>query len=315
MTEVSTRTEQRETHVAIVTGAGHGIGRATALQLAAEGAHVVVNDISEGPGGVPSAEVTAGEIRDAGGSAVAVTASVADESGVERILDCAVEAFGTVDAVVNNAGIFRQVDFENETLDGFLGVINVHLVGSFLLARGAWPLLQKSQHPRLVNVVSVSGLYGQPRMAAYSAAKAGLVGLTKTLALDGAEFGINVNAVAPAAQTGDVRTAEGARFLSPLGERRTPEHAAALIAYLASPACEVTGRGYVSAGGRYARFALGEARGWTSEHADPPRFAHLTERFSEVDDPAVIACPSDIEASMKLVASTSSANKAESTRA
>lgn len=295
-----TGSNQLEGHVVMVTGASRGIGRAAAFQLAAEGAHVVVNDVARDERGGSRAAVVAAEIAAVGGSALGIDASVADELEVAGLVAEAVSAFGGVDAVVNNAGIFRQVSIEDETLDGFLGVMNVHLVGSFLMAKAVWPYLRRSPHGRIVNVVSGSGLYGQHRMQAYSAAKAGILGLTHALALEGAEHGITVNAVAPAAQTGEVRTAEGRRLLAHLGDRRTAEYASALLVHLVSPACQVTDRTYVSAGGRYARVAVGESRGWFSEGDAPPGLTDFASNFAEVDRLEVIAYPHDMEDSMRL---------------
>lgn len=266
----------------LVTGSGHGLGRSCALQLARAGARVIVSDIRD-----PQPVVD--DIRAAGGEAVAVTASVIDEEGVQSMIDTALASFGRLDGVINNAGIFGQADIETLATEEFLRMVDVHLVGSFRVARAAWPYLRASDTARLVNISSGAGFYGLPRMLAYSAAKSGIVGLTHALALEGAADGILVNSVSPAAQTGDsdtgqLRTANSSALLAPLGERAAPEWATPIMAHLVSPQCTVTGHVYAAGGGRYSRILTVEAPGWSAGGDNPPTPAEVATAFAAIDD-------------------------------
>ncbi len=192
-----------EGRVAVVTGAGGGLGRSHALLLAGRGAQVVVNDLGgsrDGSGGGSAmADAVVQEIRNAGGEAVANYDGVHTWQGGQGIIDTAIEAFGRVDLVINNAGILRDASFaklEEPQLDL---VLKVHLYGAFHVTRAAWPHLREQGYGRIVNTTSGSGLYGNFGQANYSAAKLGLVGLTRTLAIEGAKYGITANAIAPVA--------------------------------------------------------------------------------------------------------------------
>ena len=185
----------------VVTGAGGGIGRDFALAMAAAGAAVVVNDIGasvrgEGSDAGPAQKV-ADEIRKAGGKAVASTDSVADPQAAQRIVDLCVEKFGKVDAVVNNAGILRDRFFFNMSVDEWRAVIDVHLNGSFYVARAAAPHFKAQQSGAYVHMTSTSGLVGNLGQANYSAAKLGIVGLSKSIALDMAKYNVRSNCIAP----------------------------------------------------------------------------------------------------------------------
>lgn len=182
--------------VAVVTGAGGGLGRSHALALARYGARVVVNDMS-GPG----AEAVAAEIRQRGGEAVAAPCSVTDRAAVEAMIASAVQEWGSVDIVVNNAGILRDRTFAKMDLDDFAAVIDVHLMGSVNVTKAAWPHMRDRGYGRIVFTTSSSGLYGNFGQSNYSAAKMALVGLMQTLALEGERNGIRVNCLAPSAAT------------------------------------------------------------------------------------------------------------------
>lgn len=182
--------------VAIVTGAGGGLGRSHALALARYGARVVVNDMS-----LEGAEAVAAEIRAAGGEAIVSICSVTDRTAVEAMVLGAVEQWGSIDILVNNAGVLRDKTFARMDLDDFALVIDVHLMGSVNVTRAAWPHMREQGYGRIIFTTSSSGLYGNFGQSNYSAAKMALVGLMQTLALEGEKAGIRVNCLAPSAAT------------------------------------------------------------------------------------------------------------------
>lgn len=182
--------------VAIVTGAGGGLGRAHALYLARQGASVIVNDVSP-----ENAAAVAAEIAGAGGQSLAVAASVTDEGAVAGMVDQAVDRFGGVDILVNNAGILRDKSFAKMSLDDFRTVVDVHLMGSVICSKAVWEGMRTAGYGRIVMTTSSSGLYGNFGQANYGAAKMALVGLMQTLAIEGERYGIRVNCLAPTAAT------------------------------------------------------------------------------------------------------------------
>ena len=182
--------------VAIVTGAGGGLGRSHALALARYGARVVVNDME-----ASKAESVATEIRTAGGEAIAFACSVTDRDAVNSMVESTVARWGTIDILVNNAGILRDRTFAKMDLDDFALIIDVHLMGAVYLTKAAWPQMQAQGHGRIIFTTSSSGLYGNFGQSNYGAAKMALVGLMQTLALEGEKSGIRVNCLAPSAAT------------------------------------------------------------------------------------------------------------------
>ena len=272
-----------EGKVAIVTGAGRGIGREHALSLASQGAKVVVNDLGgniDGSGGdLSPAEQVVQEIKGMGGEAIANGDSVSDWAGAERLINTAIETFGDLNIVVNNAGILRDRMLFSMSEAEWDAVINVHLKGTFAPSRFAcvyWREQSKAGKPvsgRIINTTSVSGIYGNPGQTNYGAAKAGIASFTNIAALEMARYGVTVNAVAPVALT---RMTEG---LGPAPEsdedreKRSPRWIAPIVTWLASDeAAEVTGRVFEASGD-----VLAVSEGWVRGPKHAP-----------VDDPTVL---------------------------
>ena len=182
--------------VAIVTGAGSGLGRAHARYLAGQGARVVVNDLS-----ADAAEAVAAEIRALGGSALAKAASVTDEAAVARLVAEVMADWGRIDIIINNAGILRDKSFAKMTLDDFRQVVDVHLMGAVIVTKAVWEIMRAQGYGRIVMTTSSSGLFGNFGQSNYGAAKMALVGLMQTLAIEGRKYDIRVNCLAPTAAT------------------------------------------------------------------------------------------------------------------
>ena len=198
--------------VVVITGAGGGLGKAHALEFAARGAKVVVNDLGgsgDGTGSGDAADLVVEEIKAAGGEAVANKASVSDKAGAQSIIDDAVSAFGTVDILVNNAGILRDKSFKNMDMDDWDIVLDVHLNGSAYVTKAAWPIMSEKKFGRIVFTTSSSGVYGNFGQANYGAAKMGMLGLMNVLAIEGVSKNIRVNCLAPAAETRLIGTIPG----------------------------------------------------------------------------------------------------------
>jgi NAD(P)-dependent dehydrogenase (short-subunit alcohol dehydrogenase family) len=273
----------------IVTGAGRGIGRDFALMMAAQGASVVVNDVGgsaagEGEDATPAQQVV-NEIRAAGGKAVANADSVASWEGANRIIQCAVDNFGTLHSVVNNAGILRDRIFHQMSVDEWRAVIDVHLNGSFYMARAAAPIFRSEGRGRYVHMTSTSGLVGNFGQANYAAAKLGIVGLSKSIALDMQRYGVTSNCISPFAWSrliGTIPTAtpEEAARVAKIKTMET-RMIAPMAVYLSSDAsAEVTGQIFGVRANEI--FLMGQSRpirsvhrgdGWTpqtvAEHAIP----------------------------------------------
>ncbi|MCT9931299.1 SDR family oxidoreductase [Planotetraspora sp. A-T 1434] len=251
--------------VAVVTGAGHGLGRSHALLLAERGAKVVVNDLGgalDGSGAStgPAAEVVE-LITKNGGEALANADNVSTPEGAQAIVQAALDTFGRIDIVVNNAGILRDRSFGKMSVEEFDAVLAVHVRGSFLVSRAAFSHMKEQAYGRIVNTSSPAGLFGNFGQANYSTAKMGLVGLTKTLGIEGARANIKANAIAPVAWTRMTEELLPAEFEA----RFTPERVSPLVAYLAHESCETTGEVFSVGAGRVARVFVAEGPGWRTD--------------------------------------------------
>lgn len=250
--------------VAIVTGAGGGLGRAYARLLAARGAAVVVNDIDRpGEDGRTPAAAACDEIVKEGGTAIPFDASIAEPEAGPGAVDAAISAFGGVDIVVNNAGIVRDRSFAKMSEEELQAVLGVHLLGSFRLTQAAWPHLVERQYGRVVMTTSVAGLFGNFGQANYSSAKAGLVGLGRTLAIEGARKNIKVNVVSPGAAT----SMTSAQLPEKLHAVMSPDRVAQLVGYLCHESCEVTGEIFFAVAGSYARNLIIQTPGYKNADA------------------------------------------------
>jgi NAD(P)-dependent dehydrogenase (short-subunit alcohol dehydrogenase family) len=267
--------------VAIVTGAGGGLGKCYALELGRRGAKVVVNDLGgnpDGTGGTASpADATVAEIKEAGGEAVANYDSVATPEGGAAITQTALDAFGTVDIVINNAGILRDKSFVKLEAKDLQAVIDVHLIGAFYVTQPAFRVMKEKGYGRLLFTASAAGVFGNFGQTNYGAAKMGLVGLSNVLAIEGAKAGIRSNVIAPIAKS---RLTE--ELLGPLADLVEPELVMPLSLYLVSEACELTHEIFSVGGGKYSRVFVGEAPGWFAGKGTRPTVEDIADHIDEI---------------------------------
>jgi NAD(P)-dependent dehydrogenase (short-subunit alcohol dehydrogenase family) len=286
--------------VAVVTGAGGGLGKEYALELARRGARVVVNDLGgamDGSGASRSAaDIVVDEIREAGGEAVANYDSVATIEGGAGIVQTAVDAFGTVDVVINNAGILRDRSFANMTFDEVNAVLDVHVRGAFHVSQPAYRVMKERGYGRFVHISSASGIFGNFGQANYGAAKAALVGLSNVLAIEGTKYDIKSNAVAPTAYT---RMTE--ELLGSMADMFDPRQVAPLVVFLASEQNQFTHEIFTVGGGRYARIFIGTNAGWFSGRGVVPTVEQVVDHIDEIRDIAEFSVPGSINEELMLL--------------
>jgi NAD(P)-dependent dehydrogenase (short-subunit alcohol dehydrogenase family) len=267
--------------VAIVTGAGGGLGRTYALELAARGALVVVNDLGgsvDGTGGDDSAATkVVAEIKAKGGDAVPNFDSVSTPAGGANVVKTAVDAFGKVDVVINNAGFLRDKSFLKLTWDDLDAVIDVHLKAAFYVSQPAFAIMKEHGYGRFVFTAS-NATFGNFGQTNYSAAKMGLVGLANTIAVEGARAGILSNVIMPVAKT---RMTE--ELLGDFADYLAPELVTPMVAYLASETCTTTHGAYSAAGGRYARVFWGLGQGWYAGQGVTPTAEDISAHLAEIE--------------------------------
>jgi len=289
--------------VAIITGSGGGLGKTYALELARRGARVVVNDLGgsvDGSGGSSmAADAVVDEIEAAGGEAVANYDSVATPEGGANIVKTAMDAFGSVDIVINNAGILRDKSFAKMTTDEVDAVLNVHLHGAFYVTQPAFAIMRENSYGRIVNTSSPSGIFGNFGQVNYGAAKAGLMGMANVMAVEGAKYNIKVNTIAPIAKT---RMTED--LFQKLGfdaDLVDPDQVMPLVVYLASETCDVTHEVFSVGGGRYARIFIGVNQGWFAGKGEVPSVEDLAANLDTIRDVSEYMIPNSNNEEMTLL--------------
>jgi len=290
MTELGMTELGYDGKVAIITGAGGGLGRQHALLLASRGALIVVNDLGgsvDGTGeNASAAQKVVDEIKAAGGEAVANHSSVATPEGGHEIVQTAIDTYGRVDIVINNAGILRDKAFHNMEPDLMNPVFDVHLKGAFHVTQPAWVRMREQGYGRIISTSSAAGIFGNFGQTNYGAAKMGLVGFTRVLAVEGAKYNIKANAIAPLALTRMTETIMGA-----LGDKLDPGLVSPLVAYLAHEDCPVSGQTFSVGGGRVAHVFIGETQGFTKADLS---LEDVRDNWGTVTDQSGYAVPGNL---------------------
>jgi len=282
--------------VAVVTGAGRGIGRAYALLLAERGAGVVVNDVGasvdgEGADDQPAAAVAA-EIIARGGQAVADTSDVASPAGATTLVESALARFGGVDILVNNAGIVRWAGFPELDAENLERHVAVHLFGSFNTTRACWSHMVDQGYGRVVLTTS-TGVLGLPTNTSYAAAKGAVIGLCRSLAVAGARHGIKVNCIAPAAFTRMAGRPAATHGTNPMATRMAPELVAPMAAFLSHEDCPVTGEIYTAGAGRFARLFIASTPGYLHSSGEPT-VEDVAAHWAAINDERGYGVPADL---------------------
>ena len=283
--------------VAVITGAGGGLGRTYALEFARRGAKVVVNDLggaADGSGaGTSMADQVVKEIAEAGGTAVSNYDSVATPDGGEAIIATALDNFGQVDVVVNNAGILRDKSFAKLSPAELEIVLDVHLKGAFFVSQPAFRAMKGRSYGRFVHTASAAGIFGNFGQTNYGAAKMGIVGLSNVLAVEGAKNNIKSNVIAPIART---RLTED--LLGPMAEHVKPECVTPLTVYLSSEDCEETHSIYSVGGGRYARIFIAMGQGWVKGPGQAASVEEIAANWDTIHSDANYTIPDSIAGEM-----------------
>ncbi len=276
--------------VIIVTGAGSGLGRSHALELARRGGKLVINDLGGGVDGQGSgsaaADLVVKEIEEAGGTAVPNYDSVSTPEGGEAIVQTALDNFGRVDVVINNAGILRDRTFAKMTPEELGAVLDVHLKGAFFVSQPAFRVMKANNYGRLLFTASAAGVFGSFGQSNYGAAKMGLVGLSNVLSQEGMKNNIKSNVIAPIALT---RMTTG--IMDDLGLKLDPEYVTSLVTYLVSEECEQTHQIYSVGAGRYARVFVGLCPGWSDASGDPVSAEAVRDHMDQIRDESGYVVP------------------------
>ena len=287
--------------VAVITGAGGGLGKTYAMELGRRGASVVVNDLggaADGSGkGHSMADQTVNEIKAAGGQAVANYDSVATPAGGEAIIKTALDSFGRVDIVINNAGILRDKSFAKLEPQDLEIVLDVHLKGAFYVSQPAFKAMKEQNYGRFLFTASAAGIFGNFGQTNYGAAKMGLVGLSNVLAVEGAKNNIKSNVIAPIAKT---RLTEN--LLGPMASNLEPNTVTPLACYLVSEACELTHEVFSVGGGRFARVFVGLAPGWFAGKGKAVSLEDVRDHLGQIMDEKGYIVPKSIGDEMRVIA-------------
>ena len=269
--------------VAVVTGAGGGLGRSHALLLGSRGAKVVVNDLGGAPDGTGESKMMADkvveEIQAAGGEAVPNYDSVATMEGGANIINTATDSFGRIDILINNAGILRDVSFLKMPEESWDIIFSVHVKGAFCCSKAAWPIMREQQYGRIIMTSSAAGIYGNFGQTNYSAAKMALIGLGQTLALEGKKYNIHSNTIAPIADSRLTATV----LPDDIRKKLKPEYVSPLVAYLCSEQCEATGSLFEVGAGSFFHLNWYRSEGSTLKTEDVT-IENVAENFSKITD-------------------------------
>jgi NAD(P)-dependent dehydrogenase (short-subunit alcohol dehydrogenase family) len=289
-----------DNRVAVITGAGGGLGKTYALELGRRGAKVVVNDLggaADGTGGGSAmADATVKEITEAGGAAVANYDSVATPEGGEAIIKSALDNFGQVDIVINNAGILRDKTFVKLAPPDLQAVLAVHLEGAFYVSQPAFRVMKERGYGRLIFTASTAGIFGNFGQTNYGAAKFGLVGLSNVLSIEGAKYNIKSNVIAPIANTRLTK-----ELLGPMAESLEPEQVTPLVCYLVSEESEITHEVFSVGGGKFSRIFVAMAPGWAAGKGAKPSGEEVRDHMDQIRNQEGYAVPGSIGDEMKLL--------------